>query len=450
MVNLDVAEIWPQSHLKGIMDQQIKLSEHETELLKKAVPFAQTFYVDNDRLPTRDELREELHTGVQNAQHILRYLQTNEIVKVANRKEAIPVRAEARATTEYAIPETSGNVNSFVLRENARLARALRKAKFFKEVETETQRREIEEQFTVLKKLAAEEAPLPKVVYPAKPTSGNLLEINIPDAHLGKLAWSLETGYESYDYKIAEAMYRRAQATILDRSSHYSFDRVILVLGNDLLQSDNMLSQTTRGTFVSTDGRYHKTFYNACRMQIDCIEQARKVGPVHVITMPGNHDRLAAWHMGHALEMYFHNYPDVTFDNTPTARKYFEFGVNMWMFTHGDTGSKEDYPLLMATEQPAMFGRTKFREIHCGHTHETKTLEKHGIRVRVLPALCPPDEWHAANGFVGNQRNAEGYIYNDKEGLIGIVIYNDNSQEPLVTKREIIKTRDEMRSEEPQ
>jgi DNA repair exonuclease SbcCD nuclease subunit len=183
---------------------------------------------------------------------------------------------------------------------------------------------------------------------------------------------------------------------------------------------------------------------------IDMVESARKVAPVHVVTMPGNHDRLAAWHMGHALECYFHNYKDVTFDNSPTARKYFEWGVNMLMFTHGDSGNRHDYPLLMAAEQPEMFGRTKFREIHCGHTHETKTIERHGIRVRVLPALCPPDEWHAANGFVGNQRNAEGYIYNNKEGMIGMVVYNDQSQEPIVTKREIIQTRDEDRAQETQ
>lgn len=420
------------------MSEKPELSAHELELLKSAIPFAQALSDTEDRFPTQEELREHLHCRSINAKNIQQHIIASKAVKVADRLEANAERLEDKAHVEYATGP-KGTLVSHVLRENARLTRRIAKSKFEKVVETETRRELLWDQFQELLEKAKKEAPLPKVKYPARPKNGNLLEINIPDAHLGKLAWSLETGYESYDYKIAEATYRRAQATIIDRAGHYKFDKVVLVLGNDLLQSDNLLSQTTRGTFVSTDGRYHKSFYNACRMQIDCIEQARKVAPVHVVCVWGNHDTLAAWHLAHALSMYFSRYKDVTFDIEPKTRKYFEFGLNMFCFTHGDKGDKADYPLLIAAEQPEMFGRTKFREIHCGHTHETKTIEKHGIRVRVLPALCPPDEWHAANGFVGNRRNAEGYIYNEKEGLIGIVIYNDESQAPIVTKREIVK-----------
>lgn len=417
---------------------KVSLSSHELELLKVAVPFAQGTVDTEDRYPTRDELRDELKCASHSAKKILQYIEETGAVKTANRLEKLPVSAEDRATVQYAIGNTSGTAYSHVLRENARLSRRLAKKTFEEQTGTEFRKQHLRDLFAEVKTIALEEAPLPKVKYPAKPKTGNLLEINIPDAHLGKLAWSKETGYESYDYKIADAMYRRAQASIIDRSSHYKFDKVVYVLGNDLLQSDNMLGQTTRGTFVSTDGRYHKTFYNACRTLIDCIEEARKVAPVHVVCVPGNHDQLAAWHLGHALSLYFSRYTDVTFDIDPSSRKYFEFGVNMFLFTHGDKGERTDYPLLMATERHEMFGRTKFREIHIGHTHETKTIEKHGVRVRVLPALCPPDEWHASMGFVGNQRNAEGYIYNEKEGLVGIVVYNDQSQEPIVTKRELV------------
>jgi hypothetical protein len=87
----------------------------------------------------------------------------------------------------------------------------------------------------------------------------------------------------------------------------------------------------------------------------------------------------------------------------------------------------------MATEQPAMFGSTIFRECHCGHTHENKLAEHHGVRVRVLPALCPPDDWHVENGFVGNMREAQALMWNEKEGLVGTVVYTDNGQETIST-----------------
>jgi hypothetical protein len=107
----------------------------------------------------------------------------------------------------------------------------------------------------------------------------------------------------------------------------------------------------------------------------------------------------------------------------------------MLMFTHGDKGKRTEYPSLMASERAAMWGRTLYRECHTGHTHMTKLDEKYGCRVRVLPALCPPDDWHSENGLVGNLRNAEAYIWNKDEGIICISVYCDNAQDEIVTKR---------------
>jgi DNA repair exonuclease SbcCD nuclease subunit len=185
---------------------------------------------------------------------------------------------------------------------------------------------------------------------------------------------------------------------------------------------------------VNTDGRYQKTFVIARKMIVRCIERLREIAPVKVLVVPGNHDTRATWHLGDSLECYFHRYDDVEIDNNPTPRKYFQHGNVMLMFTHGDKGKRTDYPLLMATEQRAMWGATKYRETHTGHTHMTKMDEQHGIRVRVLPALCPPDAWHSENGFVGNLRSAEGYVWNNVEGLVTQVFYNDDAFEPIETK----------------
>jgi predicted phosphodiesterase len=289
-----------------------------------------------------------------------------------------------------------------------------------------------------LKDLAKAEARKPKAIERPTALTGNMLEINVPDTHFGKLAWGVETGYENYDVKIAQSMFMRALNTLLQRTSNTKFDEIIFVVGNDLFNSDNIENQTTRGTVVTTDGRYHKTFYKVRSTIIEAIEMLRKIARVKVIMVPGNHDNLSVWHLGDSLECYFHKYDDVRIDNEPKYRKYHQFGQVMLMLTHGDKGDRQDYPLLMATEQPKMFGETKFREAHTGHTHRTKLDEQHGVRVRVLPALCPPDDWHAENGFVGNLRNAEAYIWNKEEGLTGIAIYSDNAQTPIITKRDIV------------
>ena len=103
-----------------------------------------------------------------------------------------------------------------------------------------------------------------------------MLEINIPDAHFGKLAWHVETGYESYDTKIAEVVFWRALEALIERSRGYEYDQILFVIGNDVLNSDDDAeSHTTRGTQVDTDGRYHKTFLKVRKLMVQAIERLR-------------------------------------------------------------------------------------------------------------------------------------------------------------------------------
>jgi hypothetical protein len=281
---------------------------------------------------------------------------------------------------------------------------------------------------------AKEFSPKPTKIVRKKART-RMLEINIPDVHFGKLAWGRETGDKNYDTTIAEVIHNRAVDAIIERAAPEGpFEKVVFVVGNDLLQADDNESQTTSGTIVTTDARYKKTFKVARRSVIRAIEKLRVLGPVDVIIVPGNHDELSVWHLGESLEIYFHKYDDVTVNNEPASRKIVEFGNVMLMLCHGHRGKRNDYPLQMATEFPQVFGRTKWRETHCGHNHQTKLDEQHGVRVRVLPALCPPDDWHSENGFTGNLRVAEAFVWDAVEGLLNILYYNDEAQPDVNTK----------------
>lgn len=254
--------------------------------------------------------------------------------------------------------------------------------------------------------------------------SGYMLEINIPDLHVGKLAWSKETGHEAYDGALAVQVFEQAFETLLARTSGYAFDEIVLVLGNDLLHADTKTGTTTAGTPMDLDSRYHRTFVAVRRMVTRAIQRSLAVAPlVRAVMVPGNHDTLSVWQLGDSLECLFANEPRVVVHNEPTMRKYLRFGRVMLLFTHGNTGKLRDYPLLMATEQPEMFGATQHREAHTGDKHQLQVQEQHGIRVRILSALCPPDAWHSDNHYVGNQRSAEAFIWHRDEGLIGTAIY---------------------------
>lgn len=300
-------------------------------------------------------------------------------------------------------------------------------------------RKEIVDTRIEIERLKAEfkkTAPRTKRLYQVREyKSGNMLEINIPDAHFGKQAWGKETGDRNYDTPIASDTFLRALANLINMSRGFQYDKVLFVVGNDLLNSDDELGRTTKGTFVSTDGRYQKTFGIVRRTITKAIQMLSELAPVEVVMVSGNHDNLGVWHLGDSLECLFANDENVTVRNEPTQRKYVRFGNVLLMLTHGDKGKREDYPLLMATERSKDFGETKYREIHTGHIHQTKTQEWHGVRVRILPSLSPPDAWHSENSFTGQQRNAEAYVWNERHGLIAMFFHNDDSYSEINTER---------------
>jgi DNA repair exonuclease SbcCD nuclease subunit len=255
-----------------------------------------------------------------------------------------------------------------------------------------------------------------------KPT-GILLELMVPDLHLGKLAWGEETGYSNYDSKEAVRRYKEAIATLVARTAHAKPEHIALILGNDLFHSDNKAGTTTKGTPLDNDSRFAKMFREGRQMLTDVITELHTVAPVTALVVPGNHDAQAAWTVGEALECWFRNTPTVTIENRPTPRKYFEWGTTMLGFEHGDKEKADKRPLSMATEQPEMWGRTTFREIHCGHIHSLQTHEYKGVVVRSFGALCAVDAWHSDFGYINAMRRAEALLWSKHEGQIGGAIY---------------------------
>lgn len=280
-------------------------------------------------------------------------------------------------------------------------------------------RREIDAMIAEAKK-AIGPRPAPKRIVPA---GDHLLEISIPDLHIGKLAWHQETMGGDYDHKIAIALYREALETLIARTAAFRFARIVLPVGNDFFHSDTKAGTTTGGTPLDTDSRFQKTYLAGRKLMVEAIERLRQIAPVTVVMVPGNHDALTTFTLGDSLECWYHATPDVEIMNAPTPRKYLQHGKVMLLWTHGDKGKKDNYPLLMATERPEMFGATKYRETHTGHMHQLQVKEMMGVRVRISPALCSSDAWHSENHFIGNQRAAEAFVWNPVEGLVSIATY---------------------------
>lgn len=284
--------------------------------------------------------------------------------------------------------------------------------------------KEVWEQF---KKDAKSYAPkYSSITYP-KGRKG-LMEICIPDLHLGKLSWGDETG-EDYDIEEAKTRYFKALKYLLEVSS--DVEKFVLVVGNDFFNSDTMGNTTTpsgrngyKGTPQQDDSRWQKMFLEGRKLLVRCIDELRAVAPVEVMMIPGNHDHQKVFYLGDTLESWYRNCKEVTINNVPKTRKYFQYGKVLIGYTHGEKEKHADLPIIMATENPVAWSTTTIREWHLGHLHKTHVTEANGVVTRIIPSLCGTDAYHYENGYVGNIKAAHGYMWDAEKGLKAIHQFN--------------------------
>jgi hypothetical protein len=271
---------------------------------------------------------------------------------------------------------------------------------------------------------------LPDVMSPAKKAVSvedpHMLELSLPDIHVGKLAWSPEVG-EDYDIKIAPTLAMQAARALLCKASVFPLQSILLPLGNDYFNVNNAAGTTQGGTPQDEDGRWKKTFKIGIRLAVDLIELCRGKTPggVDVILVPGNHDPERLYYLGEVLQGIYGKTPDVRINNGEKSRKYFRFGTTLLGFTHGHGEKHDRLPLIMAGEKAQDWAETTHHEWHLGHLHhkrETRYVagnEFGPVRVRILPSLCPADEWHFGAGYVGSKRAAEAYLWSFNRGYTG-------------------------------
>jgi len=269
---------------------------------------------------------------------------------------------------------------------------------------------------------------IPKIKTPVKKYNldGNyLLEIALMDVHFGMLAWDKETGHD-YDIDIAEDVFLFAVQDLLAKSSGYKPSKILFPFGNDFLHIDDPSNQTPmHRNLLDADSRLIKIYQQAKKSVIKAINYCREVAPVHVCWVPGNHDPNVSYYMCDVLSEVFSNDPDVVVDKSPKWRKYYPFGKCLIGYTHGIEEPLRDLPSIMATEEPVLWGNSKYREIHIGHKH--KKMQMHWINVdtmpgtvvRMIPSIAGTDQWHYKKGYIKNYHAAESYIWDAENGVVG-------------------------------
>jgi len=251
-----------------------------------------------------------------------------------------------------------------------------------------------------------------------------LAEFPLFDCHINKLGWADEVG-EHYDTKIAIARIRDSFADLKAKISGYNVDKVLLEFGGDILHVDNLVNTTTQGTPQDTDGRVQKSFVTARDVFVEVIDDLLTIADVDIVCVSGNHDHMISFGLFETLQAWYRNCDRVNINSSPCLRKYYTYHNNLLGITHGEMSQRKikELPMIMASEVPKEWGACQNREWRIGHLHSDKTVsyvteEADFCMVRRMPSLASPDAWHYKNGFVGNRKGQNAYIWDKHQGVI--------------------------------
>ena len=269
-----------------------------------------------------------------------------------------------------------------------------------------------------LKNFKPKYTPVAKVHINDKFSDPTVGVLSIQDLHFGKEG-NLTV---ADDFKLA------IENLVLRAYSSHKVEKIVYVIGGDLLNMDTFGGLTTKGTPVDSDQRAQDAYndaFDAMFWSVNYIKQF--CNDLQVVYLPGNHDRLSSYHLVHALSKCF-NEPNITFDATYAERKVVVYGQNFLAFEHGDV-TKKMTALVYATEFPAEWGLTSYRTCYTGHFHTKKVTEfvtdneVHGFAIKHLPSLSKTDYWHYHNKFTGAKRQAVMEIHHINKGKISEFTY---------------------------
>lgn len=256
----------------------------------------------------------------------------------------------------------------------------------------------------------------------------HLLEINAFDLHLGKIGIK----GDEYSLEIARTRMIDALKHLLKRASGFCVDKILFVVGNDFLNSDGdfPIAATTKGTPQSNTDTGMQMYRAGRKLIVECVEMLVEYADVHIVVIPGNHDRESMMHIGDALEMFYENNENVSVDNSDSMMKAYKYGRCLIVNDHGDGPKLINLPGIVSQRYRDVWSEVKYVEVHRGHLHTNKSYkmqaveELNGLTVRNLSSMSATDDWHDMKGYVGNVKKASAFVWSKHNGVQAKLNYN--------------------------
>ena len=235
--------------------------------------------------------------------------------------------------------------------------------------------------------------PITVKKYISKPNG--LLEIPLFDMHIGN---------NKYEY------YKEHQSQIASYILSQEWETILFIIGQDLFHNDNFKGMTSNGTLIAHEDM-EQAFTDAHKFYQPLLELAIAQSlNTDVIYSRGNHDETLAWAFVKSLET---KYEQITFDTKQAEHKHFIYNDVFLGYTHGDKINDKKIVRNFEALFRLPMAQAKRRILKKGHIHTLKSFDDNGTQVMTLGTANETDQWHLDQGFIGNHKSFEIFIYNE-------------------------------------
>lgn len=245
--------------------------------------------------------------------------------------------------------------------------------------------------------------------------NNRILVVPIADLHAGLLSDKFSNGND-YNLDIAEKVFFEVINDVIETNQNKKFEKVVFVLGNDMTNSDNLSSTTTKGT-PQQDSSMWFTIVNRVTIMLEKgITMLEDIAPVDVVYVPSNHDLHTTFGIMQTLHAWFKDDKNITVDTSPLPRKYYKFGKNILAFSH-DVKVKEALKIV-STEAKDMWTDSNRVIFMLAHLHQAMIYEKQGmLEVLRLPTISGYSRWTNTQGYVQTERKNQAFVIDYNYGI---------------------------------
>lgn len=257
--------------------------------------------------------------------------------------------------------------------------------------------------------------PVPSITFPDDPDL--MVAIIEGDPHAGSYGRK-EYGGDDWDIDEFERVNKAAMHRLITALPDAN-TALLVDLGDLIHDPSGGKGQTNSGNQLDCDGLYWESVEAAIRIKIYTIQALLTRFPTVIVRVAnGNHDGRAAGFISRILEAFYKNEPRATVVRNDTAFWYHQHGKTAIGVSHGDTVKKgADYPLLMANDQPQLWGSTECRYWLLGHVHHKDVKDYPGCRVEYFPTLAGKDNYHHSAGYRA-PRELTAVVYSAEYGEV--------------------------------